>query len=91
MEQRELTKKEKNELKKMFPKIPKKRLGIKEIIEAIKNYDGIVNEFKRTVEINKSRQETIFRLQKENQEKEDILILKKRELKRLENKVLEKE
>lgn len=56
-----------------------------------KEYDNLINKLTKITEINNKRQETIFRLQKENQEKENLLILKIREIKKLEDKIIEKE
>lgn len=88
---RELTKAEEKELRKMMPKLPKKKFSIKNIIKAVKNYDSVVNQLEFISEINEKRQKDIFRLQNQCKQNEDMLILKIKEIKKLENKVLEKE
>lgn len=88
---RELTKEEEKELRKMMPKLPKTKFSIKKIINAIRNYDKLLNELAHITEISENRQKSIFRLQSQNKEKEDLLVLKIKEIKKLENKVLEKE
>lgn len=91
IEVRELTREEEKELKKMMPKLPKKKFSIKKVIKAIKNYDRVVNELDYITKISERRQQDIFRLQKGNSEKENLLVLKIKEIKRLEDKILEKE
>lgn len=91
MEPRELTKEEEQELSKMFPKLPKKKSKIKRIFEAIKNYDKVIKELEFVKKINENRQKDIFRLQSKNKESEDLLVLKVKEIKKLEDKILEKE
>lgn len=88
---RELTKVEEKELRKMMPKLPKKKFSIKNIIKAVKNYDSVVNQLEFISEINEKRQKDIFRLQSQCRQSEDLLVLKIKEIKKLENKVLEKE
>lgn len=88
---RDLTKTEENELRKMMPKLPKKKFSIKKIIKAIRNYDKLLDELALLTEISENRQKSIFRLQSQNKEKEDLLVLKIKEIKKLEDKILEKE
>lgn len=56
-----------------------------------KEYNNLINKLTKITEINNKRQENIFRLQRENQEKEDLLILKTKEIRKLEDKIKEKE
>ena len=91
MKPRELTKEEEQELSKMFPELPKKKSRIKRIFEAVKNYDSVVNQLEFISEINEKRQKDIFRLQSQCRQSEDLLVLKIKEIKKLENKVIEKE
>ena len=56
-----------------------------------KEYDNLINELERINKISEKRQEHIFRLENSNQEKENLLVLKIREIKKLEDKVKEKE
>ncbi len=88
---RDLTEEEEKELRKIMPKLPRKKFNIKRIINAIRNYDKLLDELALLTEISENRQKNIFRLQNQNKEKEDLLVLKIKEIKKLEDKILEKE
>ncbi len=64
---------------------------IKKVINAIKNYDNVVEELAHTIEVSENRQKCISKLQTLKDEKEDLLILKIKEIKKLEEKIIEKE
>lgn len=81
------------------------KFSFKKIIDSIKNYDFVVNELTKTQKnydkavndleyiskISENRQKAIFRLQNQCKQNEDMLILKMKEIKKLEDKILEKE
>ena len=67
------------------------KFSFKKIIDSIKNYDFVVNELEYTSKISENRQKAIFRLQNQCKQNEDMLILKVKEIKKLEDKILEKE
>lgn len=78
---------------------------IKKVINSIKNYDDIVTDLELVKEqnqnitdeleciknISETRLQDIFRLQIQNKEKEDLLVLKFKDIKKLEAKIIEKE
>lgn len=77
--------------KKIIDSIKNYDFVVNELTKTQKNYDKTVNELEYTSKISENRQKAIFRLQNQCKQNEDMLILKVKEIKKLEDKILEKE
>lgn len=77
--------------KKIIDSIKNYDFVVNELTKTQKNYDKTVNELEYTSKISENRQKAIFRLQNQCKQNEDMLILKVKEIKKLKDKVIEKE